>query len=134
MRVYLLLAIAHLFVSSTVISSIEANQKLCNAPSKTILNGKRSSLATEQFKIGSTVRYWCQSGYYIRGSRYLKCILRNGKAQWIGRPPICVGEFQNSNSTFQFSDSTKYALLFSILCNNKNYTIIIIIIIKINTN
>ena len=66
-------------------------QQRCKAPTKIIQNGKRTSLNVNYFKIGSIVRYWCDSGYHIKGSKYLKCILRNSRAAWAGIRPTCVG-------------------------------------------
>ena len=65
-------------------------QSKCTAPAKTIPNGKRSSFNINHFKIGSVVRYWCESGYAVKGGRYLKCVLRNGKGIWAGNIPTCV--------------------------------------------
>ncbi len=71
----------------------EGGQQRCKGPTKTIQNGKRTSQNTNYFKIDSTVRYWCYSGYVLRGNRRLKCILRNSRAMWAGTIPVCVGMY-----------------------------------------
>ena len=75
---------------------------MCKAPAKNLHNGRRSSLNYNYFKIDSTIRYWCNSGFTIRGSGQIKCLQRNGKAVWSAYAPTCVGMYIHDHSYLMY--------------------------------
>ena len=91
-----------LLVLLLCISPITSGQKLCKAPAKNLHNGRRSSLNYNYFKIGSTIRYWCNSGFAIQGSGQIKCVNRNGKAVWSAYAPTCVGMYIHDHSYLMY--------------------------------
>lgn len=61
-----------------------------------VRNGTR--IGTE-LKLGSTVTYYCDSGYTLEGEAILTCVMgADSKPTWNKPKPVCIGKKKNASS------------------------------------